>query len=280
VIEPRRAILSAEVADHYDDLDGFYREVWGEHVHHGLWRTGRETTEEAVRGLVSHVAGSLAIDASTRVVDVSSGYGATARQLALDAGASVTAVTLSPAQHAHALRVGDCAGKVSYRLGDWTTSTLQEGAFERVIAIESTEHMQDKLLAFQQMHRVLVPGGRVGICAWIAADRPAPWMIERLLEPICREGRLPGMGTEGDYRALLERSGFQVEGVQDLSVAVRDTWSHSVRRVATRLARDGRYRRYLLSGTSRNREFALTLVRILVAYRVGAMRYLFFVARR
>ncbi len=30
--DPRTAI-----ADHYDALDPFYRSVWGEHVHHGLW---------------------------------------------------------------------------------------------------------------------------------------------------------------------------------------------------------------------------------------------------
>ena len=35
------------VAAHYDELDAFYREVWGEHVHHGYWASGRETPEAA-----------------------------------------------------------------------------------------------------------------------------------------------------------------------------------------------------------------------------------------
>ncbi len=30
----------ARVARHYDTLDGLYRAVWGEHVHHGLWPSG------------------------------------------------------------------------------------------------------------------------------------------------------------------------------------------------------------------------------------------------
>jgi len=29
--------------------DRFYREIWGEHVHHGLWRSGKETPLEASR---------------------------------------------------------------------------------------------------------------------------------------------------------------------------------------------------------------------------------------
>ena len=32
----------------YDELDPVYRLVWGDHVHHGLWTTGRETPAEAV----------------------------------------------------------------------------------------------------------------------------------------------------------------------------------------------------------------------------------------
>lgn len=280
MIHPSRPVLAADVADHYDDLDVFYREVWGEHVHHGLWRTGRETPDEAVRALVRHLAMVLEVGEGTRVVDVGSGYGATARQLAREHGARVTAVTLSEAQHAAAVANGDADGRVTYLCGDWTTNTLPDAAYDRAVAIESTEHMVDRAAAFRQLQRVLGPGGRLAICAWIAADAPAPWMVNRLLEPICREGRLTGMGTEADYRQLLQENGFRVDVVEDLSRSVSATWRHSVQRVASRLASDGRYRRYLLDRTSRNREFALTLLRILAAYRVGAMRYLLFVATR
>ena len=44
------------VARHYNELDEFYREVWGEHVHHGFWQTGRETPEQATEQLVHAVA--------------------------------------------------------------------------------------------------------------------------------------------------------------------------------------------------------------------------------
>ncbi|MBA2408238.1 MAG: hypothetical protein H0V62_00115, partial [Gammaproteobacteria bacterium] len=46
----------AAVAAHYDELDLFYREIWGEHVHHGLWRGGNETPEQATLALVQRVA--------------------------------------------------------------------------------------------------------------------------------------------------------------------------------------------------------------------------------
>lgn len=279
MIVPRRPIRAGEVADHYDDLDSFYREVWGEHVHHGLWLSGDETPDEAVRQLVRHLGETLGIGPGARVVDVGSGYGATARQLAMEMGAEVEAITVSPAQHAIATSRA-AAGGPRYHLGDWLENTFADDAFDFAIAVESTEHMADKAGAFRQLRRVLVPGGRVGIYAWIAADSPREWSVSHLLEPICREGRLPGMGTEADYRELLRGSGLEVELVEDLSSRVEATWRHSVRRVARRLAGDARYRRYLLSSGSRNREFALTLMRILIAYRLGVMRYLLFVARR
>ena len=41
----------ATVAAHYDELDRFYREVWGTHLHHGYWQNGDESTEEAILNL-------------------------------------------------------------------------------------------------------------------------------------------------------------------------------------------------------------------------------------
>ena len=68
--------------------------------------------------------------------------------------------------------------------------------------------------------------------------------------------------------------------VEDLSRSVRRSWGHGVARVAGKIATDRRYRRYLLDARSRNRVFLATLVRIWAAYRLGAMRYLLFTARR
>ena len=49
---PDYTMSHAGVASHYDDLDAFYREIWGEHVHHGVWHTGRESDLEAAENLV------------------------------------------------------------------------------------------------------------------------------------------------------------------------------------------------------------------------------------
>ena len=75
-------VHATEVASHYDDLDAFYRSVWGNHVHHGLWRTGRESVAEATRALVDFLIERAEIGNRVDAIDVGSGYGETARDLA------------------------------------------------------------------------------------------------------------------------------------------------------------------------------------------------------
>ena len=101
MIFPREIVTSRQVSGHYDDLDALYREIWGEHLHHGLWTTGRESAEAAVVALVARVADAAAIRPGDRVCDVGCGYGATSRWLAENRGARVTGLTISERQHAH-----------------------------------------------------------------------------------------------------------------------------------------------------------------------------------
>ncbi|MDB5308160.1 MAG: methyltransferase protein [Gemmataceae bacterium] len=280
MIRPRRPLAVGVVADHYQELDRLYREVWGEHVHHGLWRTGRESPGEAVELLAGFVAGQAGVRPGDHVCDVGSGYGASARYVVKQFGARVTAVTIVPAQHAYAEATGPVNGNPRYLLRDWLDNSLPDTSFDAAYAIESTEHMDDKARAFAEAFRVLRPGGGLAVCAWIAAEAVRPWERRHLLEPICREGRLPGMGTETDYRALLAGAGFAVEAVTDISREVRGTWGICLRETLRRIRTDPATRAFLLSAASRNRIFLLTMARIWAAYRTGAMRYLVFRARR
>jgi tocopherol O-methyltransferase len=268
------------VADHYQELDRLYREVWGEHVHHGLWRTGRESPLEAVEQLTAFVAEQAHIQRGDRVCDIGSGYGASARLIARKFDAAVTAFTIVPAQQAFAEATNPGGTNPRYLLCDWLENDMPSESFDAAYAIESTEHMLDKERAFSEAFRVLRPGGRFAICAWIAAENPKPWEVRHLLEPICREGRLPGMGTETDYRELLTAAGFEVEAATDITREVRGTWGICLRRTIRRIFTDPVGRVFLLSEASRNRVFVLTMARIWLAYRTGAMRYLVFRSRR
>lgn len=278
MIVPRAPADAAEVARHYDELDRFYRELWGEHLHHGLWETGRETPERAAERLAERVAEAAELSPGDAVCDVGCGYGGTSRLLAAR-GARVTGVTVSPAQHAHAVR-GSPDGDPTFLLRDWLRSGLPDASFDAAVAVESIEHMADRAAAFAEVARVLRPGGRLVVCAWLAADRPSALEVRALLEPICREGRLPGLGTGTEHLRWMEDAGLRVERMEDWSDRVARTWTVCAVRLARALLREPAYRRHLLDPRNPNRVFALTLLRIRTAYAAGSMRYGFFVARR
>jgi tocopherol O-methyltransferase len=275
MIHPTLAQTTEAVAAHYDELDPFYREVWGEHLHHGFWTTGRETAAEAAEALVDLVADRLRLEPGLRLCDIGCGYGATAQRLAERHGLHVTGVTVSAAQAKAAAqrRVPAGVGSVTFRREDWLANRFPDAGFDRACAIESSEHMPDKRRFFAEAFRTLAPGGLLAVCVWLARPDPRPWEIRHLLEPICREGRLPGMGEEADYRRLAERVGFTLLASEDLSRRVRRTWSICARRLARKLVTRRHYARFLLDRTATNRVFALTLVRLLVAYRTRSMRY-------
>ena len=148
----------ADVAAHYDDLDCFYREVWGGHVHHGLWTRGNERPEEAVEQLVRLMAEQAEISSADAVCDVECGYGATARQLVEEYNVDVLGLTVSPRQFEFALEQNNGDANPRFQLNSWETNGLKASSFDAVVSIECLAHVVDKQKFFDEIFRVLKPG--------------------------------------------------------------------------------------------------------------------------
>lgn len=282
MILPKSVFDRGAVGHHYDELDAFYREIWGEHVHHGLFETGRESVEEATEALVMKMAAAAGIELGSRVCDVGCGYGATARWLAENIGAHVTGLTLSEAQAEYARQRPISEGALSPEIlvRDWLDNDLPDDHFDAVVAIESTTHMPQRQRVFSQMARVLKPGGRLVTCVWMTSEAPSRSSIKYLLEPICREGKLAGMGSLSENQNWIETAGFTAVTVEDLSQQVARTWTICVKRVAAAILSDRRYRHFVFDSSRQDRGFLRTLFRLRLAFAVGAMKYGFIVARK
>ena len=81
------------------------------------------------------------------------------------------------------------------------------------------------------------------------------------------------MGTGDEYIALTLAAGLEPMGLEDLSRQVKQTWPVCARRVLKNLIRFPDYRHFLFKEKSPDRIFALTLLRIWLAYETGSMRY-------
>ena len=278
MITPKISQPSAAVALHYNELDPFYREIWGHHVHHGYWRTGKESSTEAAEALSELVAERLDLKPGMSVCDIGCGYGETARLFSSRYGVALEGVTISESQFRVA--ADRRAPGVSISLCDWLQNGFPDCRFDRAYAIESSEHIGDKHRYFSEAFRVLRPGGRLVVCAWLAKAGASGLEQRLLLERICRHGRLPGMGTEEDYRALASSAGFDVLAADDISPNVQRTWAICIKRSASKLFSDRRYRQFLFAQGAQNKVFALTLFLILAAYGTGAMRYCVFTLQK
>lgn len=261
------------IAQHYNSLDPFYRAIWGEHVHHGYWKTGRESVETATFQLVELVAEQAQISPGTKVCDVGCGYGATSRLLATKWGAEVTGLTISQSQLEYAKQQTVNPKNPQFLLCDFLENTLPDHSFDVVISIESSEHMPDKEKFFFESLRLLRPGGRFVTCAWLSANQTRPWEEKLFLEPICREGRLPSLGSEIEYRKMMEMAGFENIRYEELSDAVKKTWAICIRRMVKSFFTDSTLRNFILDEAAHDRIFAKTLFRLWAGYFFKSMRY-------
>jgi tocopherol O-methyltransferase len=269
----------ATIARHYDSLDYFYRDIWGEHIHHGLWLSGTESPAEAAEQMGRHVLAGLKLTPGARLADVGCGYGGTARLAAEIHGANVVGFTISEAPRSHAEKFNVSRGSVEIRLQDWAQAKLAEGSVDALLSLESIEHMPDRAAFAREARRVLRRDGRMVICTWLAAEQVSDWSQRHLLEPIAREGRQAALVTAPELKNLLIAAGFAEVLVEDLSVQVRKTWSIVIRRMLLCLLTRRRYWQLLFNASASDRVFALTACRILAAYQTGAMRYAVFVCR-
>jgi tocopherol O-methyltransferase len=272
MIVSEQPISEAAIAGHYDELDPFYREIWGQHVHHGLWLKGNESSAEAVLNLVRLVAEKANLGRGERIIDIGCGYGASARFLAETYGAQVTAITMSAVQHSYAQNTAP-GPELGYILGNWYTLEFPPESYDLAISIESGEHMPDKVEFSRRAFRVLRPDGRFIVCAWVSADRVSSWQANLLMKPICSEGRIPNLASAREYIDAATEAGFQVTDSEDLTDRVKRTWLVAIQRLFPRVFMDKRYLAFLFDCSRRNRIFAITMVRIWLAYQVGALRY-------
>lgn len=277
MIKPSMVPTTEAVEVHYDSLEWFYLDTWGAHLHHGLWEDGTETTEEAVRNLLETITVLAGIQPGDSVCDIGCGHGGAAIHLAKTRKARVSGITLSKEQFKEAeKRASQLDNEFPvprFFHGDWLENAFGPGAFDAAISIECLSHIEDKVSFFHETARVLKPGGRLGIAVWLSNPEASSFAIRFLLEPICRDGRFPGLLNASELKALASEAGFTVEADREVSQHVKKTWRVIFCRLIWKVFTRREYQRFLWKTLRTGQLLPLTIVRVLLAYEVGALEY-------
>ncbi len=155
--------------------------------------------------------GSLALAEGDRVLDVGSGFGGPARQIARRTGARVTGIDITPAYVDAARDLAARAGLddlVDFQVADVATFE-PDPLFQAAITMHVQMNVQGKAAWFAQIARCLAPGAPLAVwevcrpgpanLSWPTLAWPMPWSLD---------GTDSFVATAGSLRASIEQGGF------------------------------------------------------------------------
>jgi tocopherol O-methyltransferase len=220
--------LKDQIVRHYDKLSPFYRDVWGVHIHHGYWNTGKETKEEAQEQLIRELISRAGIKDVSRILDVGCGLGGSAIFLSKCLGARVTGITISPIQ----VKIGNDLATQSdadVHLILMDAEALQMGdRFDVIWSVEALSHLSDKASCFRSIAQLLDRGGKLVIADWFKSDTATRSQERKFLEPIERAMLVPKLEVPSAYMNYIGQVGFKVVLFEDLSANVSKTWDLAI----------------------------------------------------
>lgn len=213
----------ANVAHHYDLSEAFYRLFLDDDLQYSCayFQTGEETLEEAQAQKKRHIASKLRLKPGATVLDIGSGWGGLALELARISGARVDGLTLSQEQLAVAQARAVADGlhdKARFHLRDYREET---GQYDRIVSVGMFEHVGTPHYVefFDMVRERLAPDGVALIHAIGRRDAPAesdPW-LDKYIFP---GGYCPSLS---EVFAAVEKAGLWVTDMEILRLHYAET---------------------------------------------------------
>ena len=170
--DARKRNYQTLVNSFYDLVTDCYRFGWGDSFHFAPRRNGEKFRDSLAR-CERFFADALDLSAGMKVLDVGCGVGGPMREIARHSGAHVVGLN----NHAYQL---EKAHEESHRKGqdslctllhgDFMSIPVADGSFDAAYSIEATPHAPDKQGVFDEVFRILKPGGEFAGFEWCLTD--------------------------------------------------------------------------------------------------------------
>lgn len=210
----------ADVGQYYDKMNPFFETLWGDSAHFGYWTNPLDqnfTMAQAQRAFTDLVGGYLQLGPGQRGLDVGCGSGRPSIQIAEKTGAHMTGITISQEQARLAqerAQASACPDRLSFELIDAMNMPFEDNSFDAVLAFECMFHMPSRPRVFQEIARVVRPGGRVVVPDFVTL-RP---MTEREIEITYPTFAVNEVGAWDAYISEIKGAGLQMITCHDVTI--------------------------------------------------------------
>ena len=278
--------LKKGIADFYDESSAIWEEVWGEHMHHGYYYTGKEKDhikaqsdmiEESLSfaGVTESAAGENPNSSRMQILDVGCGIGGSSRHIAKKFNGESIGITLSPFQRGRAEDITEKAGmghQSKFQVADAMNMPFEDSKFDLVWSMESGEHMPDKKRFLQELQRVAKKKhGKMIVVTWCHRNlapgeklKPLERILFRWINNIYQ---LPPWVSIEDYTKIANDIGWQNIKVADWTDQVKPFWPAVL---LSSLSWKG-IKECIRNRTVREGAFAIVLM--MMGYSIGLIRF-------
>ncbi|KIY02672.1 uncharacterized protein Z520_01137 [Fonsecaea multimorphosa CBS 102226] len=212
----------ATLTRHYYNLaTDLYEYGWGTSFHFCRF-AAKESFYKAIARHEHYLALKMNMQENWRVLDVGCGVGGPAREMIKFTGANVVGLNNNDYQIERSLRYAKKEGladKFSAVKGDFMQMSFPDNSFDAVYAIEATVHAPSLQGVYEQIFRVLKPGGVFGVYEWLMTDNydnDNPQHREIRLGIEQGDG-ISNMVTVSEGLAAIKAAGFELEHHEDLA---------------------------------------------------------------
>ena len=217
--------VANSVVAYYDETRHDFRLLWDSRaLHFGHYSNGVRDHAQALENTNRVLADRIALRREERVLDAGCGVGGSSIWLARHRGVRVTGVTLVQHQAETARRAAREAGlasRVDFLVTDYTATPFLAATFDVVLAIETLCHAPEKRAFYQEVARLLRPGGRVVIAEYVRRRRGLDQRDDHLLRDLLHHWSIPDLDTAEEHLAHMAAAGFVEARIEDETEPVR-----------------------------------------------------------
>jgi len=216
------------------DADNFYATIWGgEDIHIGLYETEYDSIFEASRRTVYRLANLVSLNSTTKVLDIGSGYGGTARHLARIADCQVDCLNLSESQNQRNRQLSlELTDKIKIIDGSFEAIPAAAAQYDLVLSQDAILHSGNRQQVLAEVFRVLKPGGNFIFTDPMQSDDCPAGVLQPVLDRI----HLDSMGSIGFYTQTAIELGFEKVQIIEMTEQLINHYRHVLRELENRYA--------------------------------------------